>query len=107
MANGFLVLKIGAVLSIVFTGFTLLLRGLAPVASEPGFAWLDSTGDSEGSGVWFWVGEIVTALFGTLFAYGGWEAVSDNHRNLVILQQTQQLTSSDWLCCWRYDESSP
>jgi L-type amino acid transporter 6 len=74
-ANVFLVLKIGALSSIIFLGAASWLLGYGdgvPATSEGWFG--VPLGQSQQS-VWSEVGDFATALFGALFCYGGWETV--------------------------------
>ena len=81
-ANGFLVLKVGVLLSIVGIGFVLLAMGRAPAADQEGFGWWSvqplgeaDRGDEVERSVWDWAGEFLIAIFGGLWCYGGWETV--------------------------------
>ena len=79
VANGFLVLKVLAVSSISLTGLSLLILGKANAASEADFGWFHGvrgSGDRQGKHFWAWLGEFVTAMYGALFCFGGWETVS-------------------------------
>lgn len=82
VANGFLVLKLGIVLSIVGTGFTLLVMGKAQATSEASFGWFkiesfkELNGDATDISPLQWAGEYLIAIFGALWCYGGWETVS-------------------------------
>ncbi len=79
-ASGFLVLKVFAIYSIVLIGIATMFRGKAAAMNEEGFRWFhgESTSHSreKGSEAWFWLGEYVTAFYGALFCFAGWESVS-------------------------------
>ena len=72
-ATVFFVLKVTAVFSVALFGIGASLLGYGEgVKSSHG--WFDSN-DVETVGLWARVGNTVTALFGALYCYGGWEAV--------------------------------
>lgn len=74
-ANVFLLLKLSALGSIVVVGSIVYVFGYGEgvPASEAGwFGWEPSQVDVT---AWQWLGNFVTALFGALFCYGGWETV--------------------------------
>ncbi|KAF2666913.1 amino acid transporter [Microthyrium microscopicum] len=72
-ANGFLVLKLGLVLSIVVLGLAFCVgRGDGIPKSKTG--WLGSD-PLEDRVIWVRFGDLVTALFAALFCYGGWESI--------------------------------
>ena len=79
-ANGFLVLKVFAVYSIIIIGVATISRGKAAAMNAEGFSWfrMESTSHNRknGSEAWFWLGEYVTAFYGALFCFAGWESVS-------------------------------
>jgi solute carrier family 7 (L-type amino acid transporter), member 6 len=75
VANGFLVLKIFAIISIAFLGFGLAFRQGSVHPSPNSDGWFggdDRPGNRNG---WAILGDYVTAIFGVLFSYGGWETV--------------------------------
>ena len=111
VANGFLILKISLVASIALTGIALLVFGNAPAASEPNFGWFQPQPmkGMDGKGSWFWMGEAVTAAFGALFCYGGWETVSSLTWPVMrSLMPSSMLTlvHLDWLCGRRNERPS-
>ncbi|KAF4637314.1 hypothetical protein G7Y89_g770 [Cudoniella acicularis] len=79
-ANGFLVLKLFGLFSIVAIGIFIGVSGKAlsetqptkPVTPETAF---NTTPNAKLPGLWVTLGEYVTAFFGALFCYGGWETV--------------------------------
>ena len=76
VANGFLVLKIFAVLSITALGVFLLLGGAAAGVPSTDTGWFGIPPGTVVPAIWTRIGNFVTALFGALFCYGGWETVS-------------------------------
>ena len=79
-ANAFLVLKVFAVYSIIIIGVATISRGKAAAMNAEGFSWFQTESTSHyqenGSKAWFWLGEYVTAFYGALFCFAGWESVS-------------------------------
>lgn len=77
-ANVFLMLKLSALGSIILMGLFALVTGWhadGVPASEMGwFGW--SEADTE-TPAWELLGEFVTATFGAVFCYGGWETVRE------------------------------
>jgi len=74
-ANLFSVLKLVTVISIAVTGITAGLLGYGRgVNDKPGHGWFDST-SKETISLSLMVANFVTAIFGALFSYGGWESV--------------------------------
>jgi L-type amino acid transporter 6 len=76
VANGFLVLKLLAVSLIALLGLVFTFKGQAKGPSVNGYGWFGTDNGSEGQSGWASLGNYVTALFGVLFAYGGWDTVS-------------------------------
>lgn len=76
VANGFLVLKLFAVSSIVLLGLVFAFQGQAKGPSAGDHGWFGTDNGSKGQSGWVALGNYVTALFGVLFAYGGWDTVS-------------------------------
>jgi len=74
VSNGFFVMKTLALVSVIMLGFGSLLAGKAHGVPEDENGWFG--GQEEGLDLWTRVGRIVTALFGVLYVYGGWESVS-------------------------------
>ncbi|KAN0070612.1 Amino acid permease domain containing protein [Elaphomyces granulatus] len=73
-ANVFFVLKLTAVFSVALFGIGASLLGYGEGMRIGGHRWFD--GDYvEPVGLWTQVGNTVTALFGALYCYGGWEAI--------------------------------
>lgn len=70
-ANAFLVLKLSALFSIVLIGFVAGATKDSAESTEP-----SQVVEPDDVQVWNIIGEYVTALFGALFCYGGWETVS-------------------------------
>jgi amino acid transporter len=75
VANGFLVLKLFAVFSIAFTGIGFAITGKNEGPSSSGHGWFGKDSQFDSWTTWVFVGNYVTALFGALFCYGGWETV--------------------------------
>lgn len=75
-ANVFLMLKLSALGSIILVGFFALVTGWhadGVPASETGwFGWSEADRETP---PWELLGEFVTATFGAVFCYGGWETV--------------------------------
>ena len=76
VANGFLVLKLFAVSSIVLLALCVAWRGTAGGPSANHHGWFGTDDQFEKQNIWDSMGNYVTALFGVLFAYGGSETVS-------------------------------
>jgi amino acid transporter len=76
VAVGFLVLKLFAVLSIAFLGIMVLIKGTGDGIGPGKPGWFAEHPSLEHQNVWLTVGEYVTALYGALFCYAGWETVS-------------------------------
>lgn len=76
VANGFLVLKILAVLSIAVIGIAVAIRGTGDGVVREHRGWFAEDSDAERQDFWTQIGEYVTAGYGALFCYGGWETVS-------------------------------
>jgi solute carrier family 7 (L-type amino acid transporter), member 6 len=75
VANGFLVLKLLLVISIITVGISVCGRTGKGVPST-GLGWFGGTDNDEQLPIWTRFGHLVTALLGALFCYGGWESVS-------------------------------
>jgi len=76
VANAFLILKLLLVTSIITLGMiTCWKSGKGVPSSQSG--WF-GTVESIDSTIWNRFGSLVTALFGALFCYGGWESVSNS-----------------------------
>ena len=79
----FLALKLFAVFSIGIIGVGV---GLGPRTQDPQWVatkWFakDPNPDRQNTHLWAAAGEYVTAVYGALFCYGGWETVSTNSVN--------------------------
>ncbi|KAG6356854.1 hypothetical protein INS49_014728 [Diaporthe citri] len=75
-ANVFLMLKLSALGSIILMGFFALVTGWhagGVPASETG--WFGRSEADRETPAWELLGEFVTATFGAVFCYGGWETV--------------------------------
>lgn len=75
-ANVFLMLKLSALGSIILMGAFALVTGWRAdgvPASETG--WFGWSEEDRGKPAWQLLGEFVTATFGAVFCYGGWETV--------------------------------
>lgn len=73
-ANFFLILKLTALSSIVVLGGLVWLFGYGAGVPSSETGWFGSTPRDDVS-TWVAIGNFVTALFGALFCYGGWETV--------------------------------
>jgi Amino acid permease len=74
-ANLFLILKLGALSSIVVIGGIVWMFGYGEGVPLSESGWLGWTPEQDELDAWTWIGNFVTALFGALFCYGGWETV--------------------------------
>ncbi len=74
-ANAFLILKLLAIASIAITGIVAVVTGLHPRRTEPEWFASDLDPDRQTMENWAKAGEYVTAIYGALFCYGGWESV--------------------------------
>ena len=109
VANGFVVLKIGVLLSIVGTGLVLLISSKAPATKADGFGWwteqpvqgIESSGGNQSP--LFWAGDFLIALFGALWCYGGWESVSPGFLSFLWIPNGAVI---DRLCDWRDEKSN-
>lgn len=79
VANGFLILKLLAVFSIAVIGITVAIRGTGDGVGRDQHGWFTKDSDAEPQSPWTQIGEYVTAVYGALFCYGGWETVRSNH----------------------------
>ena len=78
VANAFLLSKLLAIMSIAISGIAV---GLARWRQKPHpsvFEWFgkDPNPTRQAMPVWVKIGEFITAIYGVLFCYGGWETVS-------------------------------
>ena len=78
VANAFLLFKLLAILSIAISGIAV---GLARWRQKPhpsDFEWFgkDPNPTRQAMPLWVKIGEFITAIYGVLFCYGGWETVS-------------------------------
>lgn len=75
-ANALLVLKLLAIFSIAVTGIAVVMTGLH--SHEPGSERFASDLDPHRQTMLNWdkAGEYITAIYGALFCYRGWESVS-------------------------------
>jgi L-type amino acid transporter 6 len=74
-ANGFFILKVVGLFSIVVIGLVIGVSG----KGNDLFAWIPDKvvqGSDQPVALWVLVGEYTTAMFGALFTYGGWETVN-------------------------------
>ena len=76
VANAFLALKLLAISSIIVIG--LVVYGFHHPVRQPEAAWFGQDPDPQRRGMhsWMILGELVIAIYGALFCYGGWETVS-------------------------------
>ena len=78
-ANGFLVLKLLAITSIIAIGLAVGIN-ITGSGSRVAVTWFAKDLDSDRRNMQFGAktGEYITAVYGALFCYGGWETVSRN-----------------------------
>jgi amino acid transporter len=74
VAGSFLVFKLMLASSIIIIGITFCFRSGEGVPSSQS-GWFGTT-DPAVESMWTRIGNIVTAMLGALFSYGGWESVS-------------------------------
>jgi solute carrier family 7 (L-type amino acid transporter), member 6 len=105
VAMGFLILKLAAVIAVSTIGLTVGLsgHGKGVKSGEKGRGWFDSVENHTLSGLSFWAltGHFVTALFGSLYCFSGWESVSK--KSLVTWRKPD---NEDWFCNRRHGEST-
>lgn len=78
-ANVFLMLKLSALGSIILVGLFALVTGWrADGVPASGTGWFGWSAEDRGKPAWQLLGDFVTATFGAVFCYGGWETVR-NH----------------------------
>ena len=78
-ANMFLFLKVSAVTSVAVIGLFMRVTGRTRTGQEQlRIQWFAKDPDTQRQGkqLWSTAGDIITAIFGALFCYGGWETVS-------------------------------
>lgn len=95
VANGFLALKLLAVISVAVIGLiaTVSGHGAGVEYGTKGRGWFDRAdfNDLQKADTWAKVGNYVTAFFGALYSFGGWESVSvipDAFVNSLLPKQT-------------------
>ena len=74
-ANIFLVLKMSALCCIIIIGAGAWLGGSGEGVPKSETGWFGLPPESEELPLWQWIGNFVTAIFGAVFCYGGWETV--------------------------------
>ena len=76
--NLFLILKLPAVASIAVIGCFVGVMGIQRGTKTSQTEWFGTDPDLQRQDMYPWakVGEYITAVFGALFCYGGWETVS-------------------------------
>lgn len=92
VANGFLVLKLFGLFSIVAIGLVMGVVGKSLGNDQANQSnWSNnrhapprSSLQVSDTSLWQMIGQYVTALFSALFCYGGWEAVSNNPENSFL-----------------------
>ena len=77
-ANIFLLLKLLAISSIAVIGIVagIVRSRRSPQSSETGWFGNDPDPSRQAMPIWTKVGDYITAIYGALFCYGGWETVS-------------------------------
>ena len=76
-ANTFLILKLITIFSIAVIGITLSMTSSSPSLSKPEWFSGDPDPHRQDLSNWATAGEYITAVYGALFCYGGWESVGD------------------------------
>lgn len=75
-ANVFLMLKLSALGSIILMGLFALVTGRrADGVPASGTGWFGQSEEDRETPLWQLLGDFVTATFGAVFCYGGWETV--------------------------------
>lgn len=77
-ANMFLLFKLLAISSIAIIGMTAGIIRSRQSSQPSGFEWFgkDPNPQRQTMSIWMIVGDYITAIYGALFCYGGWETVS-------------------------------
>ena len=75
-ANAFLLLKLLTVFSIAIIGIGVGMWKFSPGSPQSRPHWFADDPLRRNMGLWEKIGEYITAAFGALFCYGGWETVS-------------------------------
>ena len=77
-ANAFLLFKLLAISSIAVIGIVASIRRSRQRSQPPEFEWFgkDPNPQRQAMSIWMEVGDYITAIYGALFCYGGWETVS-------------------------------
>ena len=96
VANAFLILKLLAIFSIACTGITMGVMGFQNHESKPQWFASDPDPRRQTMVAWAKAGEYITAIYGALFCYGGWESVSIS--SLVLLNCAIMLTPTFASC---------
>ena len=96
VANFFLFLKLSAVASIAVVGCFAATTGTWRGTKQSQVEWFAKDPDLQRQDLNHWakVGEYITAVYGALFCYGGWETVS-----LVLRSCEFRLVSADGYTC--------
>ena len=76
VANAFLILKLIAISSIAITGVIVGVGGLRSHEPERGWFANDPDPHRQTMVMWAQAGEYITAIYGALWCYSGWESVS-------------------------------
>lgn len=76
-ANSFLILKLSAVASIAIIGCVAGIMGIRQGTEQSKIAWFAKDPDPNRQDMQSWAkaGEYITAVYGALFCYGGWDTV--------------------------------
>jgi amino acid transporter len=75
VANGFFAVKMAALASVIGLGFSSAPAGLARGVPASLRGWFGADPAFDGLPTWERLGRLVTALFGVLYVYGGWESI--------------------------------
>lgn len=77
-ANAFLLFKLLAISSIAVIGIGASILRSRQRSQPPEFEWFgkDPSAQRQAMPIWTKVGDYITAIYGALFCYGGWETVS-------------------------------
>jgi amino acid transporter len=83
-ANVFLFVKVILIFFIGVSGAIAAASGVGNGIAASNNGWLDVYPEARDQSTWDRIGNFVTALFGALFSYGGWETV---RRNFYLLSR--------------------
>src|SRR5204862_6107258 len=85
VANIFFILNVTALASIATIGIIASSSGQGEGIGKSSYGWFGTNKTAEGTQAWAQIGNLVTALFGALFCYGGWETVNPFGPSSIIV----------------------